>query len=132
MSNISDVERAIDTVCAPLGEYAPKKRRFLVDYKDRNGDDFHEDLIGWHPLGMTDQSIVELVRSDLKQRGYELTGVMEFCEDGSQNTLYLSPVVLREIMIQYGLTIPEDFRGCLEGKGIRPVNLEELINDLCF
>lgn len=129
MHNISDAERVIDAVCAPLGEYAPRKRRLIVDYKDSKGEDYHEELIGWHIQGTTDESLVEQVRADLKRRGYEVTAILELCEDGRGNVLYLTLGTLREVAAQNELTMPEDLSARLEAAGIHPVNWEELVDD---
>lgn len=128
MHNISDAERVIDAVCAPLGDYAPRKRRMIVDYKNSKGEDYNEELIGWHIEGVTDEALVEQVRADLKRRGYEVTAILELCENEKGNVLYLAPVALQEVAAQNGLAMPEDISARLEAAGIHPVNWEELVN----
>lgn len=97
----SDAEKLIDSLCEPFGDYAPKKRCLIADYKDANGTDANQYLTVYHNRNSTDESLVESVRQDLAGQGCTLTALGEF-------------------------TAPEDIAAALTAAGVHPVNWEEL------
>jgi len=119
-------EIMMDSVCHALGDYGPKKRCLIVDYKDRHGTDFNQDLTVWHSQTASDEALVESVRRDLAQRGYTLTALAELMEDGKARALYLARGYLEEFAAEMGLTMPHDMAAALAYAGVHPVNWEEL------
>ena len=129
MRNISDAERMLNSLFAPLGDYAPQKRQLIVDYKDSSGADFNNEHLSWHNRETPDESLVEAVRVDLNQKGYKLTAISELCENGRNKVLYLSPGYLKEFLAEMGLSVPKNLCASLKAAGIRPVNWAELVNE---
>ncbi len=119
-------EIMVDSLGQALGDYAPKKRRLIADYKDRRGEDFNRSLTVWQSRGAPDQALVESVRDDLARQGYTLTALAELMEDGITRVLYLAPGYLEESMAELGLTVPADIAAALTARGIHPVNWDEL------
>lgn len=127
MDNIlNDAIRAMDTLCKPMGEYAPRARRLVADYKDKDGADLHQELVTWHDRQATDEALVQSIRDALAGHGCRLTALAERLEDGTVRALYLAPGYLEEFAAEMGLTMPEDMAGALTAAGIHPVNWEEL------
>lgn len=128
MDNIlNDAIRAMDTLCKPLGEYAPRARRLIADYKDRDGADLHQELVTWHDRRATDEALVQSVRDALTGHGCRLTALAECLEDGTMRALYLAPGYLEEFAAEMGLTMPKDIAATLTAAGVRPVNWSELV-----
>ena len=127
MDNIfSDMAQMMDALTEPFGDYAPRRRHLLADYKDKEGRDYHRELMTWHSPGATDKALVESVRAEVAQKGCRLTALAECVEDGSWKALYLSPGYLEEYAAEIGLTLPSNIGETLDKAGINPVNLEEL------
>lgn len=122
----SDAKKLIDSLCEPFGDYAPKKRCLIADYKDANGTDANQYLTVYHNRNSTDESLVESVRQDLAGQGCTLTALGEFTADGKQRALYLAPGYLEEFAAEMGLTMPGDIAAALTAAGVHPVNWEEL------
>ena len=61
----SDVEWAMAALGEPLGNYAPRCRRLVADYKDSAGKDLHQDLVTWHDRRATDEALVQSIREAL-------------------------------------------------------------------
>ena len=122
----SDVEWAMAALCEPLGNYAPRCRRLVADYKDSAGKDLHQDLVTWHDRRATDEALVQSIREALAGNGCKLTALAEYMEDGTGRALYLAPGYLEEFAAERGLTMPEDIAAALTAAGVHPVNWEEL------
>lgn len=120
------VEIMVDSLCRAMGDYALRKRRLVVDYKDSSGQDINQDLTVWHSPQATDRALVESVRGDLARSGYTLTAIGELLENGCAKVLYLTPGYLEEAMPEMGLQVPDDLASAMEAAGCRPVNWEEL------
>ena len=75
----------------PLGDYAPKRRYLLLDYKDSSGADLHHEALPYVPRGVTDRDLVRLFREDLARQGYRLSSICEPLEDGGIAILYAAP-----------------------------------------
>lgn len=127
MDNIfSDVERVLSALTAPLGDYAPRRRHLVADYKDTAGRDLHQEFLTiQHPKG-TDEALVDSIKAELTRIGCRLTALAECKADGMWQALYLSPGYLEEYAAETGLTMPKDIAAALSAAGIHPVNLEEL------
>lgn len=127
MNNIfSEMERVVDALTGPLGEYAPRCRHLMVDYKDKTGRDLHQEILTLHHPAGTDEALVESVKVEAAQKGCRLIALAECVEDGVWKVLYLSPGYLEEYAEEMGLTMPKDIPAALEAAGLHPVNLEEL------
>lgn len=128
MNNIlNDAVRAMDALCKPLGEYAPRARRLIADYKDKDGTDLHQELVAWHDQRAADETLVQSIRDALAGSGCRLTALAEYMEDGTGRALYLAPGYLEEFAAEMGLTMPEDVAAALTAAGVHPVNWEELV-----
>ena len=123
MNNIfSDIERVTAVLCEPLGDYAPRRRHLMVDYKDEEGRDYHQELMTWHSPSATNESLVESIKEQLPG----LTAIAELFPDGKWSALYIAPGYLEEYAAEIGLTLPPNIGETLDKAGIHPVNLEEL------
>ncbi|NCE65330.1 hypothetical protein D1159_12265 [Pseudoflavonifractor sp. 524-17] len=122
----SDAERAMAALCEPLGDYAPRRRRRIADYKDSAGRDLHQDLVTWHDRQAADEALVRSIREALAGNGCRLTALAECMEDGTGRALYLAPGYLEEFAAEMGLTMPENIAAALAAAGVHPVNWEEL------
>ena len=47
-NTMNAAEVMLDTLSAVMGDYAPRKRRLLLDFKDDHGQDRNMDAIVWH------------------------------------------------------------------------------------
>lgn len=123
MDNIfSDVERVVDALTGPLGDYAPRRRHLMVDYKDKEGIDLHQEVLVLHPNGATDESLVQSIKEQLPG----LTAIAELLPGDKWSALYIAPGYLEEYAAEIGLTLPPNIGETLADAGIHPVNLEEL------
>lgn len=122
----TDMARVMELLTAPMGAYAPRLRRMIVDYKDSSGRDYHQDLMIWHNPSATDADLVENVRESLVQQGYTLSALGELLDNGGANVLYLMPGYLEESIKDLGLSVPDDIAAALTAAGVHPVNWEEL------
>lgn len=120
------VEAMMDAYCKAMGDFALRKRRLIVDYKDHSGRDFHQDLVTWHDRRATDEALVQSVRESLAGKGYTLTALGEVLGDGSTKVLYLAPGYMEESLQEMGLKVPTDMTAAMSAAGIHPVNWEEL------
>lgn len=125
----SGAERAVQALCGPVGDFAPRCRRLVADYKDGGGTDFHRELMALHGENVTDEALVESIRGELAGAGYILTALGESLEGGRGRVLYLAPGYMEEAMAEMGLTMPKDLIAALETTGAgRPVNWRELFH----
>ena len=66
MDNVfSDLEQMVEALTGPLGDYAPRRRHLMVDYKNKAGTDFHQEVLVFHPNGATDESLVQSIKEQL-------------------------------------------------------------------
>ena len=125
MDNIfSDMVQMMDALTKPFGDYAPRRRHLLADYKDKEGRDFHQELMTWS--NSTDTALVEAVKADMARSGFALSALMEYQDGGSVAALYIAPGYLEETAKELGRPIPKDIPAALEAAGLHPVNLEDL------
>ena len=91
MDNVfSDLEQMVDALTGSLGDYAPRCRHLIVDYKDKAGTDFHQEVLVLHPNGATDESLVQSIKEQLPG----LTAIAELLPDGKWSALSTPPPVL--------------------------------------
>lgn len=126
---LNDAARVMDLFCKPMGEYAPRVRRLVADYKDKDGVDLHQELVTMHDPKTTDDPLVDSVRESLEGRGCILTALAEVLEDGSGKALYLAPGYMEEAIRELGLPVPQDMAAAMTAAGIHPVNWEELVHE---
>ena len=123
MDNIfSDMAQMMDALTEPFGDYAPRRRHLMVDYKDKEGQDYHQEVLVLHPNGATDKSLVQSIKEQLPG----LTAIAELSPAGKWSALYIAPGYLEEYAAEIGLTLPPNIGETLDKAGIHPVNLEEL------
>lgn len=123
MDNIfSDMAQMMDALTEPFGDYAPRRRHLMVDYKDEAGMDFHQEVLVLHPNGATDESLVQSIKEQLPG----LTAIAELLPGDKWSALYIAPGYLEEYAAEIGLTLPPNIGETLADAGIHPVNLEEL------
>ena len=78
----------LDTLSAVMGDYAPRKRRLLLDFKDDHGQDRNMDAIVWHNPKTTDETVVRMLKEQLCSDGGRLSAISEVLEDGTGYCLY--------------------------------------------
>ena len=123
MDNIfSDMAQMMDALTEPFGDYALCRRHLMVDYKDKEGQDYHQELMTWHSPSATDESLVQSIKEQLPG----LTAIAELFPAGKWSALYIAPGYLEEYAAEIGLTLPPNIGETLADAGIHPVNLEEL------
>ena len=123
MDNIfSDMAQMMDALTGPFGDYAPRRRHLLADYKDKEGRDYHQELMTWHSPNTTDKALVESVKAEVARMGFTLSALLEYQDGGKVTALYIAPGYLEEAAKELGRSIP----AALEAAGLHPVNLEEL------
>ncbi len=74
-------ELLFDKLYAPLGEYAPLKRRVVIDFKDENGNDAHVAAVIYRDPQDTDIDLVHSVKDEYARRGCKLSAIT-LLEDG--------------------------------------------------
>lgn len=124
---LDDMARVMELLTAPMGAYAPRLRRLVVDYKDGSGADYNHDLLLLCPPEGTDKKLVEDIRDSLSGQGFTLTSLAEMAGDGVK-VLYLHPQYLRESIEEQGMPVPEDMAANMASAGIHPVNWEEFVH----
>lgn len=123
----TDMARVMELFIKPMGAYAPRLRRLIVDYKDSGGADYNHDLLLLCPPEDTDKKLVEDIRNSLSGQGFTLTSLAEVAGD-SARVLYLHPRYLREAIEEQGMPVPEDMAANMASAGIHPVNWEEFVH----
>lgn len=118
----------LDTLSAVMGDYAPRKRRLLLDFKDDHGQDRNMDAIVWHNPKTTDETVVRMLKEQLCSDGGRLSAISEVLEDGTGYCLYCAPGFLEETMMEHGYPVPADMKAAMEKSGFHPINWEELVN----
>ena len=127
MDNIfSDMAQMMDALTEPFGDYAPRRRHLLADYKDKEGQDYHQELMTWHSPNATDKTLVESVKAEVARMGFTLSALLEYQDGGKVAALYIAPGYLEETAKELGRPIPKDIPAALEAAGLHPVNMEEL------
>lgn len=116
--------QAFKAMTAPLGDYAPKCRLLLVDYKDGSGADYSQEIaVGTH-AHTSDKRLVRLVMEQYAGMGLTVSAITEMSD--TPRPLYIRPGFLEECMADRDIPIPADMEGAMEFAGIHPVNWEEL------
>lgn len=112
-----DFDKVMSCLLEPLGDYAPKRRYLLLDYKDSSGADLHHAALQYVPRGVTDRDLVRLFREDLARQGYRLSSICEPLGDGGIAILYAAPGFLEECFSDQGLPVPDDIPAALAARG---------------
>lgn len=87
-NTMNAAEVMLDTLSAVMGDYAPRKRRLLLDFKDDHGQDRNMDAIVWHNPKTTDETVVRMLKEQLCSDGGRLSAISEVLEDGTGYCLY--------------------------------------------
>ena len=74
-NTMNAAEVMLDTLSAVMGDYAPRKRRLLLDFKDDHGQDRNMDAIVWHNPKTTDETVVRMLKEQLCSDGGRLSAV---------------------------------------------------------
>lgn len=119
----SNMAQMMDALTEPFGDYAPRRRHLLADYKDKEGRDFHQELMTWS--NSTDKALVGTVKADMARHGFKLSALAEYQDGGSVSSLYIAPGCLEETIKGLGRYIPKDIPAALEAAGLHPVNWED-------
>lgn len=127
-NTINAAEAVFDTLLEVFGEYAPRKRRLLLDFKDDHGQDRNMDTIVWHNPKSTDEAVVRKLQEQISSDGGRLSAVCEVLEDGTGYCLYCAPCFLEETMMEHGYPVPADMKAAMEASGFHPINWEELVH----
>jgi len=101
-NTMNAAEVMLDTLSAVMGDYAPRKRRLLLDFKDDHGQDRNMDAIVWHNPKTTDETVVRMLKEQLCSDGGRLSAISEVLEDGTGYCLYCAPGFLEETMMEHG------------------------------
>ena len=127
-NNMNAVEVMFGTLSAVMGDYAPRMRRLLLDFKDGHGQDRNMDTIVWHNPKTTDETVVKALQMQISSDGGRLSAVSEVLEDGTACCLYCAPGFLEESMMEKGYPVPADMKAAMEAAGFHPINWEELVH----
>lgn len=74
-NTMNAAEVMLDTLSAVMGDYAPRKRRLLLDFKDDHGQDRNMDAIVWHNPKTTDETVVRMLKEQLCSDGGRLSAI---------------------------------------------------------
>lgn len=108
-----------------LGDKAPKCSMIGVDYKNRSGVDCYTYAVIMRGVSLTDEILVEQIRMDMEQKGFELSGVHEYTEGNPPRLIYVKRSFFEETLTEMGVSIPKDLKGALEAFGYHPINLAD-------
>lgn len=97
-----DMAQMMDTLTEPFGDYAPRRRHLMADYKDAEGRDYHRELMTWHNPSATDKALVESVKSEVARMGFTLSALAEYQDGGKVAALYIAPGYLEEYAAEMG------------------------------
>lgn len=86
----------MELLTKPLGEYAPKRRDFTIDYTDAGGDNYTQEMTAWVPKGAADGSIVRAFLAPLEASGATVNLIAELSGD-TFIVRYASPELLKEV-----------------------------------
>lgn len=128
-NNVTAAEAVFDALTAALGDYAPRKRHLLLDFKDSHGQDRNMNVLTYHNPKTTDEIIVKVLKNQLRSEGGRLSAVSEVLEDGTGRCLYCAPGFLEESMVEQGYLVPADMKAAMEKSGFHPINWKELVNE---
>lgn len=67
-SNVTAAEVVFDALSAVLGDYAPRKRHLLLDYKDGHGQDRNMNVLTYHNPKATDEAVVKTLEAVAQRR----------------------------------------------------------------
>lgn len=98
-------------------------RLLSVDYKDKSGTDYAQNIAICQNSDITDEQLVELIREQYAKQGLTVSAIIEIMS--GPRVLYIRPGFLEEGMLQQGLPIPENMPAAMEAAGIHPVNWDE-------
>lgn len=124
---ISAAELAFDMLHEVLGEYAPRKRRLLLDFKDGSGQDRNTDTIAWHNRNTADEAVIEMLKTQIASEGGTLSAVTELLENEKVCCLYCVPGFIEESIHEWGIPVPNDMKAAMENAGFHPINWDELV-----
>ena len=127
-STMNAAEAVFNTLLEVFGGYGPRKRHFLLDFKDDHGQDRNMDTIVWHNPKATDEAVVRKLQEQISSDGGRLSAVSEVLEDGTGYCLYCAPGFLEESMMEQGYPVPVDMKAAMEASGFHHINLEELVH----
>lgn len=105
---MENVEIMMEALCRSMGDYAPRKRRLIADYKDHCGNDLNQPLTVWHHREASDKDLVESVRSELFQKGFTLCALWELQEGARISLLYLAPGYVEAALREMSRKAPEN------------------------
>lgn len=128
-NNVTAADVVFDALSAVLGDYAPRKRHLLLDYKDGHGQDRNMNVLTYHNPKATDEAVVKTLQKQLHSEGCRLSAVSEVLEDGTGHCLYCAPGFLEESMIEQGYQVPADMKAAMAKSGFHPINREELVHE---
>lgn len=134
MSNDTNPTAALlDAVFEPFGDYAPKKRWVIIDFKGPGGEDRNINTYLYCDRAFTEAMIIQVLKDQITSEGGRLSAVSEVIEDeaGHQTgrCLYCAPGFLEETMRERGLPFPEDMKTAAEAAGFHPINWDELVRE---
>ena len=125
VSALKEAEFMLDSLYAAVGA---EKRRFMLDYKGRDGVSRHHEAVSYLPAGgMTDSQIVDAIKENLAQQGYDAKCIVEM-SSGAFRCMYITPDCIEETIREMGVTPPADMEAHarIAFGGRFPVNWNEL------
>ena len=126
--DLDNAEAVFDAIFKGFGDYAPKKRRLVIDFKDGNGTDLNRELLTMQPIGTTLKQLIDSIRLEISATGGKLMGVTELTN--APRLIYIAPGYLEETMTEMGFQIPTDVEAAVKSDPtFQPVNLDELIRE---
>ena len=106
-----------------LGDYAPKMRRLLLDYKDGSSADRNMDAVAFCPAQMTDEEFVQMIIEQTTCG--TVSAISEIAEDGTGRCLYCVPSFLYDTWREKGIKPPKNIKAAMKAVGFQPVNIGE-------
>ena len=92
------VSLMMELLTKPLGDYAPKRRDFTVDYMGTDGGNYTQDMAAWVPKGTAEGSIIRVLLEPLEASGATVNFIAE--RDGNTVVVrYVSPELLRGVNV---------------------------------
>ncbi len=115
--------QAFEMFIAPLGDYAPRCRYLLIDYKDAAGVDHNLDAVLYQPRTVSDEMLVNCIRQEYEKQGLTVSAISDV---RAYQILYVRPGFLEECARDCGFPIPTDIATNAKAAGIHPANWNEL------
>lgn len=124
IKDISNVGLLCDVLHEVLGEAAPVKRRFLLDFKGPDGQDRNTDLYAICTPEVTDKVLVLMFKEQIAKEGGKLSALSELISDTVGRPIWATRAFIAEIIEEQHLKAPADLEAAMLAVGLDPAILE--------